>query len=261
MRNAKRWVLIGCLAALGTIPTGCIIRDAYYFIKPEGPPKYEEIAKTYQQTKLKSSTAADVLPLMYMPEYSLLSQSTKVLAAAGSKKGGYKSWFTMVAFDEDDLLARRKYLMVVDEKPKVLWLWPWPGLSFDCLIEVDSEVLEEPYSDENARRIAVLKFVQQSVQDDIMEVSSDNKAFVTSGAMINQALEAVLNDLAASPALARRLSDPKGLSFEHVSFDKGKIQMLIEQDITAVRMRLGSFAGSFKGIEDIDEAPAPTLIE
>ncbi len=232
--------------------SGCWLIDLKDFMMPEGPPKLKEIAKAYYLTELRKSTAADVLPLLYMPEHSLLSQSTKVLAAQGEKKKGHKLWFTMVSFDENDLLAKRKYLMIADEKPKVLPTLPWAGLRFDCRLVLEGEVLEEPYADENARRVAMLKFARETIHDDIAEVKEDNKAYEVCGAMINQSIEAVLTMLDHSPALAVKLSDEKGLDFEQRSFDSGKIGMTSDERTMTIRIRLGSFTGSFKKVEKFD---------
>jgi hypothetical protein len=231
----------------------CWLIDFKDFMTPEGPPKLKEIAKTYYLTELRKSTAADVLPLLYMPQYSLLSQSTSILAAQGEKKKGYKLWFTMVRFDENDLLAKRKYLMVADEKPKVLIpTQPWAGMRFDGRLVLEGEVLEEPYADENARRIAMLKFAREAIHDDIAEVKEDNKAYEVCGAMINQSIEATLTVLEHTPALAVRLSDEKGLDFEHRSFDRGKIGMTSDERTVTIRIRVGSFTGSFKRADNFD---------
>jgi hypothetical protein len=233
---------------------GCMLQDFYYMVKPEGAPKDKDIAKAYHLTELRKSTAADVLPMIYMPDYSLLSQSTKVLASQGQKEKGRKIWFNMVAFDEDDLLAKRKYLMISDERPGVLLTLtePWEGLRFDCQMVLEGEVLEEPYSDENARRVAIMKFARQMVHDDIEEVKSDNQAFEVCGAMINQALQTVLTDIEPSPALATNLSDSKGLAFAHISFGRGKIQMVDDGRIMTIKMRLGSLTKRWGRADDTD---------
>ena len=227
--------------------------DAIDYIYPEGPPKLKEIAKTYYLTELRKSTAADVLPLLYMPDYALLSQSTRVLSALGVKKGGHKLWFTMVSFDENDLLAKRKYLIVVDEKPKVIIpTQPWAGMRFDGKLVLEGEVLEEPYADENARRIAFLKFAREAIHDDIAEVIQDNKDYEVCGGIINQSIEAVLTMLEQSPALAVRLSDKDGLDFVQQSFDRGKIGLTSDERTMTIKIRTGSFTSSFKKADNFD---------
>ena len=255
MRTVKLLALVVSCVLFAVVLSGCWSLDVKDFLTPEGPPKDMEIAKAYHLTELRHSTAADVLPMIYMPDYSLLSQSAKVLAAQGDKKKGYKLWMTMVSFDENDLLAKRKYLMIADEKPKVFLTQPWAGLRFDCQLVLEGEILEEPYADENARQIAMMKFARQMVHDDIVEVKQDNKAFEVSGAMINQSLEAVLQVLDDSPALAVKLSDVKGLDFQNRSFDRGKIQMTSDEKTMTIKMRLGSFTRKFEKLEDINYPP------
>ena len=81
MKLAKLSVVVLCFILFSAIFTGCVLRDLYNLAKPEGAPKDKEIAKAYHLTELRRSTASDVLPLIYMPDYSLLSQSAKVLAS------------------------------------------------------------------------------------------------------------------------------------------------------------------------------------
>ncbi|MGD9110149.1 MAG: hypothetical protein PVG93_04355, partial [Phycisphaerales bacterium] len=88
--------------------------------------------------------------------------------------------------------------------------------------------------------------------DDIEDVKSDNQAFEVCGAMINQALQTVLTDLEPSPALAAKLSDPKGLAFAHISFGRGKIQMVDDGRIMTIKMRLGSFTKKWNKAEDVN---------
>jgi hypothetical protein len=107
---------------------GCAVLE---FVTPEGSPSNEEISESYYQTELKKSDAADVLGTIHKPEYELLSQSKRVVASSGQKKKGYKTWFNMVAFDENGLTARRKYLFIVDERPKLLFVEPWEGLRLE----------------------------------------------------------------------------------------------------------------------------------
>lgn len=259
MKQLKVLALVTCCAVIAGAFTGCFIADSIEFATPAGPPRYPEMSKAYHLTELRSS-AADVLPLMYDPQYTLLSQSTRVLAASGEKRKGYMSWFTMVSFDENDLLAKRKYLFVVDEKPKKIMLWGTrAGLRFDSQMALEGDVLTEPYADENARRAALLKFAQDNIHSDIGEVQVDNKSFEVSGALINQGLGAVLQDLEDSPSLAARLSDEEGLAFSHVGFDKGVVGMTDDGKIMTIKMRLGSFTKDFQKVEDVNYPPEPNL--
>ena len=219
---------------------GCSVLE---LVTPEGPPSDEQIAVPYNQTKLNTSGAADVLTVLGTGPGSgleLLSQSKSVIASIGQKKKGYKTWFNMVAFDENELTAKRKYLFIVDEKPKILFVEPWAALNFDCRVVLPEQVLQQPYANDNARRIAILKQVLADFKMDMDQVKSDNNALVTSGMLVNQAIQTVLVTLDSSPVLAGRLSDSDGLKFEHTSFDKGRIRMLVDGDIVTVEIELGS---------------------
>ena len=74
--------------------------------------------------------------------------------------------------------------------------------------------------------------------------------------MTGQGVEALLAKLNVSPALAARLSEPNGLEFDHIDYDKGKLRMVIDNDIVTVKMRLGAFAKggtSFEGLDAMDK--------
>ena len=221
---------------------GCVARDTAVFLTPELPPYNDEVGRVYERTKLKESTSADVLSEIHLPKHELLSQSKSVVASYGQKKKGYKRWFKMVAFDENQLTAQRKYLFIEDERPKVLFVEPWEGLAFDCEQVLTPEILDKPYANENARRVEILKWMLKNFRKDVGEVSGDNKELEVCGALVNQAIETVLVRLDNAPALAARLSEERGIEFEHINFDKGRIRMVIEDDndIAAVKIGLGS---------------------
>jgi hypothetical protein len=222
---------------------GCSVVE---FAKPEGAPSNEQIYAAYRQTTLKQSTSADVLALFGRPEYGLLSQSKSIIALAGQKKKGYKSWFNMAAFDENSLIANRKYVFIADERPKQLFVEPWEGVDFDCQMVLPKEVLDEPYANENARRIAILKQVGTDTRKDTKEVGADNEVIARCGMIVGQGIDALAAKLDGSPALAARLSEPEGLEFEEMSFAKGRLRMIVEDDVVTVKIRLGSFAKKWK---------------
>jgi len=236
---------------------GCSVVE---YLSPEEPPYKEQLSESYYRTKLKQSSSADVLaaiapaPPEGVPERTaadwgetqLLSRSKSVIASSGQKKKGHEIWLNMVAFDENELAARRKYFFLVDERPKVLFVEPRENLSFDCEMVLEPDVLDEPYANDNAKRIAVLRRVLANVRRDVDEVAGDNKTAGICGMLINQALETVLVRLDSSPVSALKLSESEGLQFSHISFDKGKIRMALEDDIVTVRMRLGSLVYKFE---------------
>jgi hypothetical protein len=222
--------LCGCSASL----------DVTDFLWPSGLPSEDDITAVYNQIELKTSTSADVLSIINIPEEELLSQSKSVVASMGQKKKGFKTWLKMAAFNEDDLTVRRKYVLIEDEKPKQLFVEPWAKLKFDCQMVLEEEILNEPYANDNAKQIAILEHAQKNIRGDIDLVYLDNKMIQVSGMLINQAIETVLVKLTTSPAAATRLKEPKGLQFDHISYDKGRIRMTLEEDIVSLRIWLGS---------------------
>jgi len=233
VRVLKLSLLVCCV-----VLSGC---SAIEYFTPEKPPYDVELFYSYRQVDLDKSSSADVLGMIHRADFELLSQSKSVIVSTGQQKEGYKTWFDMVAFDENELTAKRKYFFEIDEKPKVLGKSPREGLRFDCDIVLSAKVLSEPYANENAKRIAVLKQILEDFQKDIADVRQDNKALATSGMLVNQALTSVLTVLDSSPALATRLSEPAGVEFSNLSLDKGKIQMFAVNTTARVKIRLGSF--------------------
>jgi hypothetical protein len=175
-----------------------------------------------------------------------LSQSKSIIATAGAKNKGYMRWFKMVAFDENELKALRKYVFISDERPKQLFVEPWEGVYFDCKMVLPKEVLDEPYANENARRIAILKQVVTDLRKNTKEIGADNKEVETCGFVAAQGIETLLVVLNESAAQAARLSEPEGFEFEHTSYDKGRLRMIVENDAVSVDLRLGSFAKKSK---------------
>ena len=224
---------------------GCTAVD---YVTPEPQPHNNQITAGYDAVTLKASSSADVLA-MYNPEYEMLSQSKSIVASYNQNKKGHRNWLTMVTFDEKNLLAKRKCLLIADERPKILIIsTPWPDLIFDCQMALEDDIFKEPYANENAKCVAILKRVIENSRNDINQVSSDSKTIEVCGALINQALEAALVTLERSPALATKLSEPKGVAFSHISLNKGKVGMLIDDDIVAVRIRAGAAEITFKNI-------------
>jgi len=250
MRIAKLVALIGGLIFILGL-SGCCVTD---YVAPEGPPKDKTVAESYLNIQLKATDAAEVLNTIHMPEYTVLSQSSRVIAASGQKIEGYKNWFTMVAFDEDQLTATRKYIFNINEKPKVLFNDTWPQFSYDSQCVLPAEILDEPYADESSRRIAVLEYIRKTLSEDMAEVRADNKDLAALGMIINQTFERLLIKLKDSPVLATKMDDEKGLEFDHINMDKGKIRMVIADDgIVTVKMRAGSNVKKFKDLKGLSD--------
>jgi len=223
---------------------------------PEGPPSNEQILALYRQTILKQTTSADVLTMFGNPDYALLSQSKSIIAFTGTTKQKHKLWLNMVTFDENELKAKRKYFLISNERPKQLFVTPWEGVDFGCQMVLSQDILNEPYANENARRIAILKQVEADTRKDTGEVGTDNASISLCGMMAGQGMKTLLTKFDSSPAFAANLSEPNGVKFEHPSFDKGEVRMVIVNDIVTVRMHLGSFAKgklSFEKISTLED--------
>jgi hypothetical protein len=225
------------------LAAGCAVVD---FVKPEGKPSNQWVYDIYRQIEVKKSNAADVLMLFGTPDFALLSQSKSAVVLAGQKKKGYKMWFDMVSFEENDLIANRKYVFISDEKPRQLFVEPWEGVYYDCQMVLPKKILDEPYANENARRIAILKQVSEDTQRDTADVGIDNKDIAVCGMIIGQALDTAGVEFDESPALASRLTEPKGFEFQHRSYKTGRLFMYIDDDVVTLKLRLGSFAKKLK---------------
>jgi len=234
MRAAKLLV-VSCLCTL----CGCSVGQQF-----AASPSEKEISNAYNETTLKESTSADVLTVIAKPEDGVISQSKSVIASQGTNKKGYKLWFSMVAFDENALTAKRKSFFIVDEKTASLLIWPRRKLVFDTEMVLDPKVLNEPYANENARQIAILKQVAEDMRKDVAEVSPDNKRIDICGGLINQTLGTVLYRLEESPVLASKLSDPNGFEFDHMTLGKGTITMNVTDDIADVKIKLDNYVWS-----------------
>jgi outer membrane murein-binding lipoprotein Lpp len=216
-----------------------------------------KLSAPYDQIKLKQSIIQNAVPKIQrlqdelepgFAEAELISHSDNVVVSLGQSKDGYKSWFNMVTFQENELNAVRKYFFFVDDKARSFELSPSRGLSFDCEMVIGEEMLSEPGTAENARRIAMLRNVLDNFHKDIAELRGDteapdqeNKMLDICRMLINQAFEVVLRELDSSPVLATRLSQAGGVEFDHINFDKGKIQMVVGGNIVMVKIRLGAF--------------------
>jgi len=217
---------------------GCAVVD---YFKPEKPPYDEQLSESYENTILKVSRAADVLATIHSPKYELLSQSKSVIASSGQKKKGHEIWFNMVAFDENALTAKRKYFFLIDEKPKSFWVQPKRRLQFDSEMVLGPELFNEPYVNDNAKRIAILRKVLANAHGDIYDVGAEDKNLSTCGMLINQTMETILVKLESSPVLATKLNPVEGLDFDHITLGTGKIWMGASGDIVNVKIRVDSF--------------------
>lgn len=232
---------------------------------------YEQLSTSYNRIRLKVTSSLSVLEMFNKPVYELepdstelLSQSDNAVALVGQSKSGYKTWFTMVAFNKQNMTAERKYFYLVDEKAGSslsqygsFLIPPGKGLIFDSQIILPSEVLTKPYMTEEEKQIAILKQVAESLRkdtDELGKVPADdpgkgNQKLAVSSMFLNQIFKTVLLELDKSPAMAKNLSDESGVQFDHISFDKGKIRMTVDGSVVTVKIKLGYFKDKFEAAE------------
>jgi hypothetical protein len=232
--------LILCLLTFTFAVTICGCAELKRHFRDEELPVNEQISDGYHLIEVKESTSADVLSVINLFEYELISKSKSVIASAGENKKGHKIWLKMAAFEEEKMTVQRKYLLIMDEWPKELFVEPKERLSLYCEVSIPRKVLDKPYADENARQIAILKQVLEISGEDIFQVSADNKIISVCGGLINQALQSVITQLEQSPALAAYIEEPGGLIFSHASLDKARAWMDVTSDIATIEITAGS---------------------
>lgn len=217
-----------------------------------------KLSAPYDQIRVKQSVIHDAVPKIQrlkdepgagFAEDELISHGDNVVVSLGQSKDGYQNWFNMVTFQENELTAIRKYFFFVDDKARSFQIGPSRGLRFDCEMVLEKEMLAGPDTTENARRIAILRNVLDNLHKDIGELSDDtdatgqeNKMLDICRMLIKQTFEVILRKLGSSPVLATRLSQAGGVDFDHMNFDKGKIQMVVRGGIVTVKIRLGAFS-------------------
>jgi len=218
----------------------------------------QKLSAPYDQTTIKESLTLDVLPRIQRspdeiaPRFDgteLLSQGLNVVASLGQSKDGYQTWFNMFAFHQYRLNVIRKYFFFVDDRTGTFLTGTGRGIKFDCELVLSEEVLGGTYAAQSERKVAILRYVLENLRKDIDELGADvdspgqnNKMLDISGMLMNQAFEMIFLKLESSPMLTERLSQDSGIEFEHRSFNNGKIQMVVENDVVKVKIRLGAFA-------------------
>jgi len=223
-------VAVGCCIVFA----GCDLFTSYERYKGD-----RWLLDRYDLVILKQSTSAEVLAVIQQKK-ELLSQSESVVAAWDEKRKGSMLWFNAVAFDEDLLTAVRKYSFVADERIKGYWTIPAQKLRFDAEVVLDPKVLAEPYANENARRIAVLKQLLKDYGTDIIQLTPDSQTLTSGSMMARRAVNTVITLLDQNPAYAVKLDQPNGLDFDHIVFGKGRARLTITGDIAKLTIKVGT---------------------
>jgi len=254
--KSPKWLGIALIVLLCPALSGCAIPLVASVVDnlpwPQPRPYDAELVQSFSRTILKQSSSAEVLSTIHRPKDEILSQSESVLVSCGQKKNGRRKWLNAVAFDEDVLTARCKYLLIVTEAPP--FLFPqWHKCRIDLETVMAADVLDKPYANESARRIAVLRQVLDDFNDDVRDVRQDNNTIDTSAMLVNQTINGILVQLEQSPAKASQLEDLAGLDFNHISLGRGKIRMVTRGDIIKVKIKIGSLANAFAKQQDVIE--------
>ena len=123
--KSPKWLGIVLIVLLGPALSGCAIPLVAHVVDnlpwPQPRPYDADLVQSFSHTILKQSSSAEVLSTIHRPKDEILSQGESVLASCGEKKSGRRKWLNAVAFDEDVLTARCKYLLIVTEAPPILF--------------------------------------------------------------------------------------------------------------------------------------------
>ena len=243
MSNKKSLVVLLIVLCAMLLTTGCQVLR---------PTKYEDVFERYYLTTLNISNSSDVISAIHDDEGAeLVSQSEGVVVSWGEKKNTSVIWFNAIAFNEDDMTATRKYGFVVDEKAKSYYVRSVLNMRFDAELIMDPAVLDAPYVNTNARRIAVMREVQKKFDLDTIQVVGDSQVLDSSSAMIKQVFKRVLYQLGHSPALAARMNKLSGMKFDHMNFGAGRIRLLIEGNVVKLKFKVGSYVRDFEDHLDV----------
>lgn len=248
-----------CIFAASLLPAlqgGCSTVSSW--TKARHRSSQARLSAPYDRIVVKQSIIQNAVPMIQrlndeaqadLAAAEMISHSENVVISVGQSEDGYQTWFNMVTFSENELNVVRKYFFVVDDKTKSIQFEPSQGLRFDCEAELDKEVFADPDTNDNARRIEILGKVLNYLRKDTNELRDDpdtpdqgNKMIDTCMMLINQTFDVILRKLDRSPVLASRLSQAGGAEFDHINFDKGKIQLIVKGDIAIVKIRLGAFS-------------------
>ncbi|MCK5175952.1 MAG: hypothetical protein KAR47_21335, partial [Planctomycetes bacterium] len=239
--NKKSLVVLLVVLCAMLLMTGCQLR-----------PKHEGIFERYYLTTLNVSNSADVMSAIRDDEDAeLISQSESVIASWGEKKKTSIAWFNAIAFDEEDMTAVRKYGFVVDEKTKSYYAFSVLNMRFDAELIMSPDVLEAPYANANAKKIAVIREVLDRFDADIMQITGDSQILDSSSLKIRQVLKGILYQMDHSPALAARLHEFEGMKFDEMNFGKGRVRMLIEGNTIKLKIKVRSYVRDFEDHLDV----------
>lgn len=249
------YVYIFAALAVLALQAGCSTVSPW--TKARHRSRQARLSAPYDRIAVKQSIIQNTVPMIQrlndgsqadLAAAEMISHSENVVVSMGQSKDGYQTWFNMVTFSENELNVVRKYFFIVDDKTKSIQFEPNQGLRFDCEIELEKEVFADPDTSDNARKIEILRNVLNYLHKDMNELRDDpdspdqgNRMIDICRMLINQTFDVILRELDRSPVLVSRLSQAGGVEFDHINFEKGKIQLVVIKDIATVKIRMGAF--------------------
>lgn len=252
--GACAWAFSLCLCVCG-----CSLPQPKAFVPP-GTLPYQDIAATYHNTAIKQSSTLDVLRTMQDQQgqlnpkqvgRELVCQSDTLVASSGQSRDKLKNWFTLFSFDEQSMTANRKYFMCLDERtlvtptePQKPLFLPRQTLVFNSQLVV-TDLVQQDFSSEQARDIALLESIARNLRNDLNHFNAStglsengNHIMTCIGLYMNTVFQQALMELNRSPYLANNL-DKEGLIFDHMTLDRGRVQMILQGDILVSRVEMG----------------------
>lgn len=251
-----RWIL-PALAVLGVL-AGC-----GYFEQPkdrlsmEPQPFTKALPNNYYAVKVNESTAAEVLENISRPEKEVLNQTENVVLTHGTKKNGHQLWFAAVAFDDESMVAKRKYFFHTDEKSYHINAED-QKLYIDMVLDMPEQVYDETYTSADVKHVEIFKGVYERFREDTRDLTVENQQFESCTLMVNQVFNSLLHQLSLQRDLVRKMVGDKGLRFDHMNYDGGRVRMVITDSVVHVRVLVGYKPWGFEwglDVTDMDDPP------
>jgi len=197
-----------------------------------------EVFDRFDVATLKVSRSADVINAIKKDD-ELLVQSPTVVAAWGQRDEQSRLWCNAVAFDEETLTAVRKYAAAYEQFDRSYFITARRKLRFDAELVVPRQLLDEPYTDAGDRKRAILAWAMESFREDMDTLGGENTELLSLAMLVRQTGTGILQTLDRSPGLAANLADPAGVAFDHINLGPGRVRMLVQDDITRIKIKVG----------------------
>ncbi|MBN1126897.1 MAG: hypothetical protein JXA82_17985 [Sedimentisphaerales bacterium] len=208
-----------------------------------------EVFERYNDINLQTSRSQDVLTALKSDQESLI-QSGNVIISVGQREQSNQLWFNAVAFDEQQLTATAKYGMGYERYAPSLYINPEYKMRLDLEMIASKDLLSEPYSTENARRIAILTWAFEACKNDLAKGIGDSRDLASAVMLVNQTVRAILYTLQSSPGLASQLNEDAGMTFDQINLGVSHIRMMIRDNIVKIKVKAGQGSLKNRAFED-----------